>query len=618
MMTLYLRWACCILLCAATARGEQRQSGKSVHEPDFSELAKIAERYRLPLPPKDAPLVLGNTEWTTLIGSSSTSHDPGIYRPAFLLERLPQGKARLLIGSEERVVASDADFRPATRPYSLVAPKPTLKGYVLDCTNLSSFVTAVQLAQRGATDDAKALWDQLKAAEFFDDENALENVADLRTNPGVLLARCLYQHFYHATLAENADLNSFHEKLLLLQKEFPVLFSDAPSDFYPYRRSQFIRDLGLTAQATKAPEASVEALLIDWGNRTGEFRHLGFFNDYDVKADRPAREIFRRGIKAMPDLAKLVDDRRLTRHVSPAIMNAPEERMRLGELAKRLLSEMGGSQDVKTVNSLGNGEETERLFFERAAVSMKSAKIADFHDVPLWILGEKYPQALLAICSKVPAQATTDLELFALVDAIVRSRLGRQEKNDALAGLCQRLRDYRQQRYVLQRLARLDEPRCLALLHPILAKLPTDVSEPYWKCSAAYYTQVVTELHDDEIWKEYLKTVKRAAVGLRLQMLEYMTYSSTGDTNQERRLTFLAAFLGDTEVRVAGGGFFEGPCAAFTITEIEVRDYAAMQIASLLRFDDRPTEFWTKDEWARLRSKVQTALNKQGLSRGKR
>jgi hypothetical protein len=71
--------------------------------------------------------------------------------------------------------------------------------------------------------------------------------------------------------------------------------------------------------------------------------------------------------------------------------------------------------------------------------------------------------------------------------------------------------------------------------------------------------------------------------------------------------------LDDTTVRVAGGGNFDGPCAAFTIQTIEVRDFAAMQIASFLGFDDRPTEFWTKDQWAQLRSKVHTELNKQGL-----
>jgi hypothetical protein len=609
---------CCLLLSATAACGAQPPPPTPVKDIDFPELVRLAERYGLPRPPEKAPLVLAFMGGCAMLGSSSTSHDPGVYLPAFLLERLPQDRARVLMGWETKVVDPGADYCPATRPYSLTRPKPALKGYVLECNNLSLFVTAVQLAQRGATDDAGRLWDQVKAAEFFGDGDASEDVGRLRAEPRLLLAHCLYQHFYHSTLAENAGLKSIHDKLLLLEKEFPVLFSDDSKSYYRYRRSRFVRDLGLTVQARHAPEGSVEALLVDWGNRTGEYRHLGYFEEYDVEADRPAREIFLRGVKALPDLAKLLDDQRLTRHVSPAIMMQPEERVRLGELAKKLLADMSGARGPKAVESVGNGRDAERRFFEQAAVTSTDAKIAAFHEVPLWILGQKDPQSLLAICAKVPAEATADVPLFAPVEAVARSKLTRQEKADALAGMCERLGDYRRQRFVLQRLAKLDEERCVALLRPILARLPDDVNEPYWTCEAAYYTQVVMELHDDGIWKDYLKIAKRAAVGLRMEMMNSMNYSYIGDTNRGRRLAWLAEFLDDAALRdcAADRHRYDGPCAAFTIEKLEVRDFAAMQIASLLNFDDRPTEFWTKAEWAQLRSKVRTELNKRNLYPG--
>ena len=307
-----------------------------------------------------------------------------------------------------------------------------------------------------------------------------------------------------------------------------------------------------------------------------------------------------------------------TRHVSPAFMNAPEERIRLGALAKQLLAEMKGAHGGNAAEAVEGDVEGERKFFEDAAVTWKNVRIAEFHDVPLWILGEKHPRSLLTICAKVPAQATVDVPLFAIVDAIARSKLTRQEKADSLSGLCARLADFRRQRYVLQRLAQLDEPRCVTLLQPILARLPNNVNEPYWTCEAAHYTHVVMQLHDDAIWKGYLKIAKRAAVGLRMEMMNSMDYSYIGDANKGRRLEWLAAFLDDATVRdmAVDAKRYEGPCAAFPIKEIEVRNFAAMQIASILGFHDRPTEFWTKEEWAKLRSKVQTELNKQGLSRG--
>ncbi len=95
-------------------------------------------------------------------------------------------------------------------------------------------------------------------------------------------------------------------------------------------------------------------------------------------------------------------------------------------------------------------------------------------------------------------------------------------------------------------------------------------------------------------------------------MMNTMCHLHIDAENKARRLAFLAAFLDDTTVRdrLANTRTIEGPCAAFTTNTIEVRDFAAMQIASLLDFDDRPNEFWTKDDWTQLRNKVRTALNK--------
>jgi hypothetical protein len=618
-MTGYLQWACGLLLCVAAGCGDGPTRGAHTgttlqdapaKEIDFPELVKIAERYGLPFPPKDAPSVIANTGWTSVIGSSSTSHDPGIYRPAFLLDRLSQGRARVLMGWEEKVIESRADYLPATRPYSLVRPKPALRGYLLCCNNLSSFVTAIQLAQRGATADATKLWDQVKTAKFFDDENMVDGEGELTAHPRELLAYCLYQHLYHSTLAGRANLQPLHDKLVMLRGEFPSLFSDDARDHYRHLRTEFVRDLGLTIVPEERPKDSIEALLIEWGDRTGGLPHLGFFDEHNVERDWPAREIFRRGAKAIPDLERLIGDQRLTRHVSPAMMMKPETRLRLGQLAENLLAEMAGERDTKALENLAKDPDSERVFFEGAAVTSKSGTITDFHEVPLWILGQRHPQSLLVICTKVPSKADVNVLLFSLVNAITRAKLTRQEKTDALASLCERLADYRRQRFVLQRLAELDEKRCLSLLRPILAELPTDVDEPYWTCEVAHYAHVIMQLHDDSIWKDYLRIAKLAAVGLRMEMMNPMNYSYIGDANRQRRLDFLAAFLDDVTVRdlTSSSNRYEGPCAAFTFPRIQVRDFATEKIASLLECDDRPTEFWTDDDWARLRSKVRTSL----------
>ena len=263
---------------------------------------------------------------------------------------------------------------------------------MLECNNLSSFVTAVQLAERGAMDEARKLWEQVCTDEYFEgDDDARENLGPLRANPRLLLAHCIYRYLDHFTLADQGNLKSVLEKLLLLKKEFPVLFSDDPKSFHCYRRSQFIRDLELTVHARKAPEGSVEALLVDWGNRTGLYAHLGFFDEHNSDCHRPGGEIFLKGASAIPELARLIEDRRLTRYVRPAKMMAPEERVRLGQLANELLAEMIGEGERSAAEAIGNDADAERRFFEKAAVKVVNAKIAGFDDVPLWVLGQKYP-----------------------------------------------------------------------------------------------------------------------------------------------------------------------------------------------------------------------------------
>ncbi len=521
----------------------------------------------------------------------------------------------MLMGWQETVVDSDAEHCPATRPYSLVPQKPVLKGYVLACGNMSSFTTAVQLAQLGRLREAEGLWERIESVEYFSDENALEGVGRWTKEPRVLLARCLYQHFYEALLHEDADLKAIHQKLVQLKREYPVLFSDDRNEYYPHRRTRFVHDLGLTVAAKKAREGSVEALLIDWGNRTGDMRHLGIFDEHNIVADQPALAIFRMGVKAIPELAELVNDQRLTRHISPAIMKKPEERVRLGQLAERLLKRMAGSQDPGKAGSIGQTKGAEREFFERAAVDLENATISRFHEVPLWILGEEYPRSLVDICSRIPLKASADVPLFSLTETIAHSKLSHKEKTEALAGLCERLRDASRQRAVLQQLAKVNEQRCAKLLRPILSKLPNDVNEPYWTCEAASYTHVVMQLEDDEIWREYLKVARRAAVGLRMEMMNPMNYSYIGQRNRERRLAFLTAFLDDTTVRdpSINEEKYDGPCAAFTFGKIEVRDFAAMKIASILDVGDQPTEFWTKDQWAQLRRQVLIALKEVEL-----
>jgi hypothetical protein len=98
-------------------------------------------------------------------------------------------------------------------------------------------------------------------------------------------------------------------------------------------------------------------------------------------------------------------------------------------------------------------------------------------------------------------------------------------------------------------------------------------------------------------------------------MLEPLNYAYIGEKNRSRRLAILAAFLDDASQRTMAGQDekYDGPCAAFTFPQIEVRNFAADKIASILGLEDDPNESWTAVEWAALRSKVRDRLAAETL-----
>jgi hypothetical protein len=75
-------------------------------------------------------------------------------------------------------------------------------------------------------------------------------------------------------------------------------------------------------------------------------------------------------------------------------------------------------------------------------------------------------------------------------------------------------------------------------------------------------------------------------------------------------LRLLASFLDDATERDRWSKKFTGPCAGSEYFFLEVRDYAALQIARVvgIEVDVRRR---TPEEWAKLRGQVQDALKRE-------
>jgi hypothetical protein len=139
---------------------------------------------------------------------------------------------------------------------------------------------------------------------------------------------------------------------------------------------------------------------------------------------------------------------------------------------------------------------------------------------------------------------------------------------------------------------------------------PLRVDGGYWKCPEAAYAHFVLATDDPKAWETLEKVAKRSEVDLRIQFMNPMNYNYVGARQRQQRLKFLAAFLDDAEALDVRAFEHLGVCAGLKFTRLEVRDLAAMQIASILEMPDRPARDWTAEQWEKLRKKVKEALKR--------
>ncbi len=581
---------------------------------DAMVLTNIAARHKLPQPPSKARLVLAHTETWGVLGNESTSRDPGIYSPAFLLEEQTNGNVIILRGTEQVTLQRRAG-EPLFRPFSTARVEPKRGGFVVAFDYLSAFVCSVQLARRGEAALAQEVWNEFRAADWWSDVLATDQGGGKPQSPPLLLARCLYDHLRKQVLQRPGNWPETCSQLSDLFTEFPSLKTGE-------RKSLF--DGLAAAIAAKPPiPGSVEALLLDWSQRTRKGRYDELFEN---PADAPARDILLRGMDAVPELAGLLNDRRISAHEIniPVLTYYTSHIQSVGELAAVLLGELAGlprtfsgeASNTEVLRSwLGRQDhKTEEAMLAEAAFTRHEGKITGVNETSVRVLSKKFPRQLLELCEEFSRDATVDAHPYALAEALASADLPREIRVKALVEFAQR-GSLLQRRCVLQCLAELDGKKCAELLDLIFDRMPKDADGPYWKCPEAEFTHVVMQIEEDAVWRNYAQVVKRSSIGLRMEMLGPLDYAYIGEKNRARRLALLAMFLNDKAMRndARPSAKYDGPSAAFEFHKISVRNFAAMQIATILGFTDAPDEFWSSAEWDKLRAKVRARLAAENL-----
>jgi hypothetical protein len=162
----------------------------------------------------------------------------------------------------------------------------------------------------------------------------------------------------------------------------------------------------------------------------------------------------------------------------------------------------------------------------------------------------------------------------------------------------------------LAQLRKVDEEQFLNILLATLESLPPTPAVPYYRCPEAPYALLVEETEDERAWKTLEKVARSSDVGLRMEYINTICDYMPSGHKGERLLHFLAAFLDDaaTPDLSVNPRMFAGYRGDHISQRLEVRDLAAMNLALMLRFSDRPDRNWTPQQWEDLRARVKARL----------
>jgi hypothetical protein len=132
----------------------------------------------------------------------------------------------------------------------------------------------------------------------------------------------------------------------------------------------------------------------------------------------------------------------------------------------------------------------------------------------------------------------------------------------------------------------------------------------------------VSESNDPLVWEALEKAIKGASVGLRMQLLQNVTYhheDEMSEIQRKRPLAILAAFLDDTTLRDRSSDSkkYDGPCAGFTYKRLSVQDHVAMEMARLLNIEIELNPKRTQEEWAKVRKRGRDAWLREQKREGK-
>jgi hypothetical protein len=581
-------------------------------------MEKLMQLYRdfgLPLPPAEAPLVRVPTGWREVQDDGKTGP---LVNLGFLLNSATAevlcGTWKFHVRQEEQadmktVTADGLDltglsFKFESDPWPSLGPAVAMQCYARGDKELAAKLVAAIVDQAGGA-ELKMPRPEAPRTMHGDPGTFRGYVGG---GPEVHLAAVAWSFWVQELMNPDTDRK---RALAALQQVLTVApgLADTP-------RQQYLEGLAATLKPSLAEPGSMEAAIDGLVECRGTLEGLR----QNEAPDAAYEKVLLMGFAAMPELIKHLDDPRLSRAMRQAIMNSPAKTKTVGDLAVEICENILGqpsdedrgklpplTQKESILKRWSAAEKENEETYLRDHVLPRGKGVRFPNEGQLHIIAVRYPQLLPEIYRTL-LEKRPDLQSWPVAERIGKSDLSREEKVHLLEMGANRKELVHRHAALLQ-LRALDPASTDAILLKTLAQLPKKASAPVWASDEARIIILIGGSESPEVWKATAAAAKRAEISLRLEILNGVCRSGVGPPHVKEKLQLLAQFLDDPAVRVKDDDpkLYSGPSAAMQFPRITVGNFAAMQMAGLLRYGDSPKPDWPPEKWTELKRRVREA-----------
>ncbi len=575
-------------------------------------LLAVYREYGLPFPPERAQLV----RWGSVEGGLVNGKlQPVTFSLSFILKAgteecppiLLDGTWKLEMSYNPKVIL----FDPAKA--SVKDVDALLKDTHLDLDG--GLPTAIQCYARGWNQLAQATLAESLKAKGEDQKNHLSSKRRLAI---------IGWNFWEKQLNESGTDWCMIAKRL---KDFVSIEKTLDTD----QHRHLLESLDLALIPSKAKAGSVGAKIDALVNVRSPGISLQDISLRDGEPDPRYAELGELGFAAVPELISHIDDNRLTRTRRIEGMSLPRSHhLRVGEIVIETLENLSGERfdavwddqrqrycvdkaKVLAWWQKAQGQSEENYLGDHAL----PAKGDWLNDHIVWLIAKKYPRQLPKIYRQI-LERNPEITSWPLAQIVGKSSLPSEEKRGLFLQAAKN-KNLHHRSAAFWELKNVDPEQFVSLLVETIHCFPKTPDKEYWHCPELGVAYLVAATDDPRAWQALLEAAKRCDVGMRMQFLSLMSADRQSE-RPKKRLEFLANFLEDNSIRdiQSNPKMFGGPYAGWEFDRLAVDNFAAMQMAGILKLPVKlprgrwaeSYEDWTPEQWAKFRSQVREALKR--------